>query len=289
MRQYHPVTVILYFAAIILLTMLTMHPVFLCLSFLGASGWLYFLKKDKFWRSMGGYLLFALVITVSNPLFSQNGQTVLCFLGDRRITAEALANGAAIAFMLLSVFCWCQCFQKILSTDKVLYLIGNVSPGLGVIFSMTLRFIPAFQQQAKQISQTQKGMGMYREEGWTGRLRSRFAVFSALLTWALEHGVETSDSMQARGYGLRRRTQYSLFFFTRQDVLLLAGGIVCAGVAVWGVFAGAVEFYFYPALFWTPPSALGYSAQIACGICMFLPMITEIVEELRWKFYELSS
>lgn len=57
---------------------------------------------------------------------------------------------------------------------------------------------------------------------------------SIVVTWALENALDTADSMKSRGYGLPKRTAFSLFRFTLRDgiclgVLATLGGIVLAG------------------------------------------------------------
>lgn len=47
-------------------------------------------------------------------------------------------------------------------------------------------------------------------------------MLSILVTWALENAIETSDSMRSRGYGLKGRTAFSIYKFTKKDKGLLA-------------------------------------------------------------------
>ena len=47
-------------------------------------------------------------------------------------------------------------------------------------------------------------------------------VFSATATWALEYGIVTAASMEARGYGVGRRTRYSPYAFKHADIVLTA-------------------------------------------------------------------
>ena len=88
---YHPIILFVYFIAMILITMFTQHPVLLGISFVCAvsfCGMLTGLKKLL--KSLAYSIPVLLVIAVTNPLFSHNGETVLFFLNDNPVTLEAI-------------------------------------------------------------------------------------------------------------------------------------------------------------------------------------------------------
>ena len=88
---------------------------------------------------------------------------------------------------------------------------------------MALRFVPRFTGQLKVIRNGQKSMGRDVSEGSLfNRIRAGFNMLSILVTWALENAIETSDSMRSRGYGLKGRTAFSIYKFTKKDKSLLA-------------------------------------------------------------------
>ena len=95
----HPALTFCYFAAVLLLTMLVLHPVFLALSLLGALGYCAVLRG---WRSLGrtlGWLVpFLVLMAVLNALFNHAGVTMLFYLPNGNpVTREALCYGAAAA------------------------------------------------------------------------------------------------------------------------------------------------------------------------------------------------
>ncbi len=62
-----------------------------------------------------------------------------------------------------------------------------------------------------------KSMGRDVSEGSLfNRIRAGFNMLSILVTWALENAIETSDSMRSRGYGLKGRTAFSIYKFTKK-------------------------------------------------------------------------
>ena len=97
----HPALTFCYFAAVLLLTMLVLHPVFLALSLLGALGYCAVLRG---WRSLGrtlGWLVpFLVLMAALNALLNHAGVTMLFYLPNGNpVTREALCYGAAAAAM----------------------------------------------------------------------------------------------------------------------------------------------------------------------------------------------
>lgn len=282
--SYHPAALLAYFAAVLLVSMFTANPVILGLSLLGSVCFCAMLERPRiFVRGLAFYIPLFIVIAVTNPLFSHNGATPLFFLNGNPVTLEAILYGADIAAMLVAVLYWFKCFNRIMTSEKILFLFGRLIPKLSLLLSAALRFIPLYASQMKKVYQAQKAMGLYAGTGVADRVRGGMRVFSAVLTWSLENAVDTGDSMKARGYGLKGRSHFSLFRFTLRDGLLLGAVVGLLGVALAGLCIGDLAFSFYPrvtALRITPLALFSYSAF---GLLAFLPFCMELVEGIHWK------
>ena len=284
--NFHPLVLFFYFISVLLLTMFTLHPVLLFFSLLGAVLFASMLETPRaVLVSLGFYVPMFLLIAVTNPLFSHNGVTPLFFMNDNPVTLEAILYGAAAAGMVISVMYWCRCYNTVVTSDKFLYLFGKLIPKLSLILSMALRFVPLFTAQVKKISRIQKTMGLYSSESKVDRLRGGFRVFSAIVTWSLENAVDTAASMQARGYGLPGRSNYSIYRFTPRDGAALGILAVLLGGSLWGMKTKVLEFSYYPrvaALSLTPVVLAGYAVVSAL---MFLPFLIEVKENLVWNYF----
>lgn len=283
--RFHPVSLFCYFAAVLLFTMFTQNPVLLALSLLGTvsfctatSGVRGFLRDLKF------YVPMFLIVAVTNPLFSHNGATPLFFMNDNPVTLEAVLCGVDIAAMITAVMLVCRSFSKVMESDKLLCLFGKISPKLSVVLSMSLRFIPLFKRKWREIKEAQAAMGYFREDGVANKLASYARVFSALVTWALENGADTADSMSARGYDLGARKSFALFRFTKSDVALLVLTAILSAVTLFGFAAGKMDFEFYPRVTAINADVLAVISYISFGILAFIPFIFEVKETLRWKY-----
>lgn len=285
-ERYNPIVLFLYFASAAGIAMFCRHPVIALLS-LSSSVLLFTICAPA--SGKGGHLfalgLFA-AATLINPLVSHNGVTVLFVLDRNPVTLEALIYGAVTATMLVSALYWFRSFSAVMTGDRLLYLFGTLSPKAALILSMSLRYIPLFARRIKQVRMAQKGMGTYCGDDIPHRMRSELRVFSIMLTWALEDGIVTADSMSARGYGTGRRTRFSIFRFYPRDGILLSVTAALSSAVISAMAFGTLDFGFYPALDRIDTSLMAVAAYICYGILAFLPSIVEITERLRWKYLQ---
>ena len=279
----HPAAVFVYFAGIMAVAMLTLNPALLLLSLLGGALLRLVRGEARLSALLFSLALFA-AMTLINPLFNHNGVTVLFVLGDSPVTLEALLFGAASAAMIAAALTWCRVLSGVLGEDKLLYLFARVSPRVALVVSMALRGAGLFSAQAQRVRRAQKGLGLYKEGNIVDAIRSDTRVFSILVTWALENGVITADSMAARGYGSARRTAFSRYRFTRGDAMLLAAGLLMTTLSLWGVLSGALDVKYYPAVRWAETSPLGWAAMIGYGALALWPALLEGGERLKWRF-----
>lgn len=274
----HPLVNFTYFGAIIGVTMFSNHPLFLAASFVMA--WVYSVllrgKKAILFNCL--ILLPTMLITVLlNTLNVHNGVTVLFYLNGNRITLEAIVYGCAAALMLSSVMIWFSCFSTIMTADKFLYLFGRVAPVIALTLSMILRFIPLLQTRFREVSAAQRCMGRGGKTGLLPRIRQMGKEVSILIAWSLEASIESADSMEARGYGLRGRTSFHLFRLAGGDRWLLAALLLLAGVSIFACVRGHTSIYYYPTIL-LPPM---FPVQSICFGTFFLLMLSAVVIDIR--------
>ena len=281
-----PVTLVMFFLAVILVAMFVWNPILQAAALIGGLAFCAVLQSRK--ETLKDFVMYTaifLLISITNPLFSHNGETSLFFIGSIPITFESLANGAGVAVMIISVIAWFKCYSKVMTSDKTLYLFGRSLPKLSLVMSMSMRFIPMLTRQMHKVSRTQRAMGLYASGGIKVKIQASLRVLSALITWSLENSVETSSSMKARGYGLQNRSSFSLFRFTTRDFILLISSVSLLGITLLGVSTGSVNFSFYPTISeisFTTPSVITYLAYFTLA---FLPFAVEIKENLKWKYF----
>lgn len=282
-EQYNPAATAVCLLSCALVTMFCLSPVIAVLS-LGGAAALRIVRRDR--ESRGSVIFYAALLICTplfNLLFSHNGSTVLLVVNDRPLTLEALLYGLNTAVMLLAVLLWMRTFSDIMTTDRLMYLLGGISPKLALLLSMALRFVPLFGRQASRINAAQRAAGMYKDDNIIDSVKGGARVFSILTTWALENGIITADSMRARGYGTGRRTAYTLYRFRLPDGLLIAAALILAAVCCAGIFTGAAGFEFYPRMSGIPDTPLSVTVYVCFGLLAFIPTFIETEAKLRWR------
>lgn len=278
--DHNPVAVAVYFLCTAGVCMFTMEPVVLALSLGGA---LICQGVVGEWRRRKIYLYTLLLfagMALINPLISHNGVTVLFVMNHNPVTLEALVYGVAAGGMIVTVMYWFRSFTAVMTSDKLLYIFGSLSPKLALMLSMALRYVPLFTSQVQKVSQSQKALGLYKEDNLIDRMRGGIRVFSVMVTWTLENGIITADSMAGRGYGTGRRTCFSIFRWRLDDVILLLATVLLTALTLWGI-AGRT-FTYYPAITATPVTARVLAGFISYGLLALLPAITTGKEALKW-------
>jgi len=283
---YNPIVISIYFLSCLSILMFSFHPVLLLEAFVGAVSY-FQIKKGKGRKKNHLFsLLLFLVLTLINPLFSHNGKTVLFVINDAPITLEAFFYGAVSGGTAVTALYLFRSFSEIMTRDKLLYVFGKLSPKLSLILSMGLRYVPLFQNQARKISESQRALGLYREDNVFDRIRGGLRVFSVLITWALENGITTADSIAARGYGSHKRTYYSLFRFEAADGFFLGITLFLTAFPLCGMAFGFLQFTFYPEILFPalqPLTALSYAAFLLLSL---LPTLNETEELIRWNYLQ---
>lgn len=279
LKSFHPLTIFIYYVFLLGILMFEMNPFFVCIAFLGAISMGLKIDINLKKRDFVFYIVFFIVASCINPIFYHNGSTVLFYISGKRITLEALIYGIITSSMLLTVLITCREMSLILSSDKVLYLLGKVSLKASLIVSMTLRFIPLFRRQAGKIRESQKMLGLYRDNTFFDKVKAEITVFSATTSWALEHSVETSDSIRGRGYGITRRTHYSIFKIKITDVVLMAVMIILMSYILYAVSTGSLRIIYYPNVVLPKTGLVNIIAYVSYALMVFIfPMMVNADE-----------
>ena len=283
--SYHPLVNFLFFAEVLGFSMFLLHPLCLGISLVCAVGYdIYLNGRKAVGFCLKGILPMMVITALLNPLFSHEGRTILTYLpSGNPLTLESILYGLAAAGMLAAVVLWFACFNAVITSDKFVYLFGRIIPALSLVLSMALRFVPRFMAQLKVVTRAQKCIGKDPSQGSLfHRIRCAGSILSVMLTWALENGIDTADSMKSRGYGLPGRTAFSVYRFDNRDrqaliCLLVLGAAVLAGAA----FDGLTWRYF-PTVKWsTTPLSFGVLAAYA-ALCA-LPVILNRKEDRKWN------
>lgn len=289
--RYHPAINLLYFTAGAYGDTLFRQPVFLCLSYVCAFLYLLKLRGLRALIPGLGLLPLALLYALWYGSYHHFGLTVLGvnFIGNQ-VTLESFLCGGTWAMVCVAAVLWMGCVHAVFTTDKIVYLLGRVSPHLSLYLSILLRTVPRLNKQRQRIELAQRGIGRGKGQGNIfQRMRNALRRGSILLTWLIEGIVTTSDSMRCRGCSLRGRTAYSLYRFDGRDRSLVIGlcSLIC--VLLMALLLDQTMIRFAPQVVMmpiTPMSCLFYAAWAA--LCL-LPPVLELLGARRFRHLQQAA
>lgn len=282
---FHPAVNLAFFLCVLGMSMFILQPVYLAISLLCGVAYLAYLRGLRGMLRQVGYLLpLLLAMAVLNPLFNHEGVSILFYLpNDNPVTLEAICYGLAASALMGACVVWFNCFNAVLTSDKLIYLFGRVVPAMSLLISMTLRFVPRFKNYLQAVFRTQQAM--HRPETLKEKLLQAMSAFSATVSWAMEQSLICADSMKSRGYGLRGRSAFSIYRFDKRDGgALLSLSVLFAGALTLHLL-GFTRWEYYPALKGELLGAVQISAYVCwCGVCL-LPLMIDLWEDRKWSLF----
>ena len=284
--HYHPLVNFLYFALVIGFSMALNHPLAQGISLICAI--VYAVQTDgaKAVRfTLRWCLPMVLLTAFINPAFSHEGRTILLYFPNGNpLTLESIFYGISSGVLIATVMLWFMNFNRVITSDKFIYLFGRIIPAMSLVLSMTLRFIPKFKAQLQLVTDAQKSIGRDISEGslWH-RTKIAITVLSIMVTWALENAIETADSMKSRGYGLKGRTAFSIYRFDDRDKLAMLYLSFCGFYLLTGSMVSAFGFRYFPSIRYIGLNAATLSFQFVYLILCLMPVALNWAEERKWK------
>ena len=285
-RKFHPLVNFLYFTLVIGFSMALNHPLAQLISFSCACAYAVQAEgKQAVLFALRWCLPIMLLTAFLNPAFSHDGVTILLYFPTGNpLTLESILYGLSSGAMIVTVMLWFVNFNRVITSDKFIYLFGRIIPAMSLVLSMTLRFIPKFKTQMDTVVDAQKSIGRDISEGslWH-RTKIAVTILSIMVTWALENAIETADSMKSRGYGLPGRTAFSIYRFDERDKAAMGYLGFCGIYLLCGTMASAFGFRYFPSIRYVGVNPMTLSFQFVYLILCLMPVALNWAEEKKWK------
>ncbi len=281
----HPAASLVYFVCVLLTAMLAKAPIAIVCIFVFSIISAVLLLGRKILKTLPFAFMAVALMSLINPLFSSGGDTLLFSFGKYSFTLEAILYGFFSSLALVSVFYWFWCLGQVLTDEKILYLFGRQMPNLSMLLSMTLGFIPRLKNRYIEIEEAQKSIYTDSAEKYRTKILRKLKALSILLGSSLESSLDTADSMRARGYGLGKRTSYSVYFWTGADTFITLYAVASFAFATISMVFYDMRISYYPTIDTSAIVSTGslyYS--IACLALCILPTIITVKEALLWQF-----
>ena len=266
-ESFHPWVIFGYLAAVLAVTMSTMHPVMIVTSFVISLVYSLFFCGRVVWKSSVMTGLGVAVFTMGLlPLFRHNGATPLFYINDMAVTRDNILFGGMMTLLLLAVLQWFYVWNELFGAEKIMYLIGRFFPAVSLVITMTLRYLPLLERRMDQIRAGERGMG-----SGSSVLRR----LSVLLSWSLEDSIETSTAMETRGYGIGRRSSFHLFHFRKRDAVMLVVFTGLTAVIIGQFLRQKASCQYYPVIRYAPLGQM-YLLPAGFGLLAMLPLVYDV-------------
>ena len=262
------------------------QPVFLLTGYICAFIYSSYLGRTK--ALILNILVFVFIIIYALYYSSYNhfGVTNLAFnfIGNA-ITLESVYYGFVRGIHIASGAMWFYCTIKIVSSDKVIYLLGRVWPRLSLFVSIFLRFTPQIVTRFARVNRAQTSIGRGVQQGnLLTKIRNAIRVTSIVITWSLENFVESGMSMKSRGYTLKGRTAYSLYRFDNRDRSVVITMFACLTVIAMGIMLDQTKMLINPHIVMNPITIISYLFYAVYGFYCLLPMLLQIYANAKSDF-----
>lgn len=281
----HPIILFLYYLFVFYVTIMFQHPIVILLSLICALLFFILLVPIReFFRDITYYLFVFLFIAIAIPRFNHRGETFLFFFNDLPITLEAVVFGLFIALKVVAFIFWFKTFLIVVSIDKIIYLFGNLSPKLAVFISTIVHFFSSFRRKLRQTSDSHKTIGLYTSNSIVERIISFSRVLSVVILSLIIEMLDRGDFMKARGYGIKKRTHFSLYRWKKGDRLRLTFILLLSFFISFLMLKDKFLFTYFP-LLTSVSFNLVESMQFSLIFILFvIPVIVEVKENLHWTY-----
>ena len=277
--KLHPFVEVTFFLFVLAFAMFVSHPWVQLLGLVLAAAMAFFCAGGKkFLRQLLLVVPLMLFTAILNPLITHQGVTILFYFpSGNACTLESVLYGVFAAVRLATVLFWFVGWNAVITSDKFVFLFGRVIPALSLTISMGLRLIPRLLRRIREVSEAQKCL-CPDSKG----LRHAGRVISIVITWSLENALDTADSMKSRGYGLPKRSAFSLYRFTARDGAALTYLLFLGAAVLVAALTGDLSWQFYPVMqgsggIWTLLPAAAFALLAA------FPVIYEAKEAVQWQ------
>ena len=235
--------------------------------------WLFYLKLSC------GFIFMILLI---NAVFVQLGSTVLFWgpsipgLGRLRVTLEALLFGLNMGLrflIIMSAFCL---LTYVLHPDRALHLIGRLGNKWVLALTISIRLLPLMISDFGRIYEVQRCRGVsFSGKSRLSQARKFLPIFNAMLISSLERSFQLAEALQARGYGVGKRSAYSREVLRPRDYLMFLSLALAVILGLCLFWQGATDYIFYPRV---------QKIQLEEGVQAFFYSLLFIFPAVLWEW-----
>lgn len=176
---------------------------FICLS-------MYSIGKKQTMSVVKSILPMIIIMLVFSPLYDRDGKALLLFRNTMILTQEGLIQSILLAFRFSSITFACSLLFTTTKMDEFMLALQafKLPYKASLTVSLVFRSIPSIFDYFTQIIDSHKlrrGIDNKANKRLSNRIRNLFPTMTSALVVSLRSIPTLAMSLEARGYGLRRR------------------------------------------------------------------------------------
>lgn len=186
------------------------------------------------------YMLLAAVTVLFHLFFYHHGRQILFYFWGRPILAEGLIYGLYMGALLLSLLLFWQVGIRVFLGEKWLWLWRRLLPQTAMVFlfsgGLFARCKRNMEEKWQILSCQQRG-----KQSLAARCKLVGDSLYSFAGWSIQWGMETVDSVNSRGYGLREIGKGTSYSWRSRDWAALGFFLLVVIMAVVGHGAFLVD------------------------------------------------
>lgn len=192
--------------------------------------------------SLKGLFIFAFILFFLEVLFYNEGAVYFHLIpiggGYLSVTQAGVLLGIAMGLRMLTIVTSFLLFLATTRTQDFLTTLVEtlkVSADMAFMILTSIRFIPTFLQELKQISDAQRSRA-FVNEGWNPvrKVKAYLPIAVPLVLMSLKKTQQMVLAMETRGYGLGPRSHLRELTIKRTDkiTMLFLVSLICVGILI---------------------------------------------------------
>lgn len=278
LKRYHPLVITVFMLIWVMFTTLFSHPFFHLVCLLVSYLFLMEFEEISITQQLRWNVVMMLLTTLSNPLFQHRGVIILFQTPYFPVTLESLLYGLDFGCMLVTLINFMKVYSLMIRCDQILFLLQKVSANTAIVCSLSFQQIKQIKKQYRDVCDARALL--YQPVKRFDKMKENVNEISALITWLMEHGMDTSLSMKARGFGKGKRTVYETYRFAKRDVSFMLVQVLLLIIAL--VAYQGVIFAWYPTFFQQIHRFQMAVCLLAMFGCALMPMVLKRKEIITW-------
>lgn len=282
--EFHPASIFIYFSFAVGATMFSNSIWIGCLSIGIAILYNFILKgyeaavKNIIWM-----MLIICFTVIFNVIFVHRGETILFYVDSNPITLESIFFGMYMGIKISGGISWFSIFNTVVNGEMIIYVVGRISGLLALMISMVCRYIPILQKRYDEISWGQRFIGCENTKNPIDKIGNIVKKISVLIGWSLEASLDTASSMEARGYGLKRRSSFHMYKFEKRDYYLVIYYLISISLYAFLYLSAIEKDRFYPKLIIGEKTLFDFLMLGIFFLGSISAMIIDVLEDMRWR------